>query len=43
MWSTDKAGNVLQKPQGADHAIDAARYSLMMQLDNPNKGEYYIY
>ena len=43
VWSTDKAGNVLQKPQGADHAIDAARYSLMMQLDNPNKGEYYIY
>ena len=43
IWSTDKAGNVLQKPQGADHAIDAARYSLMMQLDNPNKGEYYIY
>jgi len=43
VWSTDKAGNVLQKPQGADHAIDAARYSLMMELDNPNKGEYYIY
>ena len=43
VWSTDKAGNVLQKPQGSDHAIDAARYSLMMQLDNPNKGEYYIY
>ena len=43
IWSTDKAGNVLQKPQGADHAIDAARYSLMMQLDNPNKGEYHIY
>jgi len=43
VWSTDKAGNILQKPKGADHAIDAARYSLMMQLDNPNKGEYYIY
>tara|TARA_R110000765_G_scaffold410572_3_gene509295 strand:+ start:127 stop:1293 length:1167 start_codon:yes stop_codon:yes gene_type:complete len=43
VWSTDKAGNVLQKPQGPDHAIDAARYSLMMQLDNPNKGEYHIY
>ena len=43
VWTTDKAGNVLQKPQGADHAIDAARYSLMMELDNPNKGEYYIY
>ncbi len=43
VWSTDKAGNVLQKASGADHAIDAARYSLMMELDNPNKGEYYIY
>lgn len=26
-----------------NHAIDAARYSVMHQLANPNKGKYYVY
>ena len=45
VWSTDKAGNKIQKPNplSGDHAIDAARYALMMQLENPNKGKYFIY
>lgn len=45
VWATDKAGNKIQKPNplAGDHAIDAARYALMMQLDNPNKGKYFVY
>ena len=45
VWATDKAGNKIQKPNplSGDHAIDAARYALMMQLENPNKGKYFIY
>ena len=43
VWMKDKEGNQLQKPQGADHCIDAIRYALMMELENPNKGEYFIY
>ena len=45
IWSTDKAGNKIQKPNplSGDHAIDAARYAIMMQLENPNKGKYHIY
>jgi phage terminase large subunit len=43
VWMKDKSGNQLQKPQGADHCIDAMRYALMMELENPNKGEYFIY
>jgi len=43
VWMKDKEGNQLQKPQGADHCIDAMRYALMMELENPNKGEYFIY
>ena len=44
VWSKDKEGNTLQKPTG-EHpdCIDAARYILTDQLENPNKGEYYIY
>ena len=44
IWSKDKEGNTLQKPTG-EHpdCIDAARYILTDQLENPNKGEYYIY
>ena len=43
VWMKDKEGNQLQKPQGADHCIDGMRYALMMELENPNKGEYFIY
>ena len=44
VWSKDKEGNTLQKPTG-EHpdCIDAARYILTDQLENPNKGEYFIY
>jgi len=44
VWAKDKEGNALQKPTG-EHpdCIDAARYVLTDQLENPNKGEYYIY
>jgi len=44
IWAKDKDGNTLQKPSG-EHpdCIDAARYALTDQLENPNKGKYYIY
>lgn len=44
VWAKDKEGNTLQKPSG-EHpdCIDAARYVLTDQLENPNKGEYFIY
>ena len=44
IWAKDKEGNTLQKPTGAHpDCIDAARYALSDQLENPNKGKYYIY
>lgn len=45
VWTKDKDGNTLQKPNGisGDHAIDAARYAIMMVLENPNRGTYYLY
>lgn len=44
VWSKDKEGNTLQKPSGAHpDCIDAARYVLTDQLENPHKGNYYIY
>lgn len=45
VWLKDKLGNTIQKPnpQNGDHAIDAARYVMMSVLDNPHKGQYYIY
>jgi len=44
IWAKDKEGNQLQKPSGLHpDCIDAARYVLTDQLENPNKGEYYIY
>ena len=44
VWAKDKEGNQLQKPTGLHpDCIDAARYVLTDQLENPNKGEYYIY
>ena len=44
IWAKDKEGNTLNKPTG-EHpdCIDAARYILTDQLENPNKGEYFIY
>ena len=44
VWAKDKEGNTLSKPTG-EHpdCIDAARYVLTDQLENPNKGEYFIY
>lgn len=44
VWAKDKEGNQLQKPTG-EHpdCIDAARYVLTDQLENPHKGEYFIY
>ena len=44
IWAKDKEGNTLQKPTG-EHpdCIDAARYILTDILENPNKGEYFVY
>tara|TARA_R110000765_G_scaffold237728_3_gene340362 strand:- start:2363 stop:3529 length:1167 start_codon:yes stop_codon:yes gene_type:complete len=44
IWAKDKDGNTLNKPSG-EHpdCIDSLRYVLTDQLENPNKGEYYIY
>ena len=44
IWAKDREGNDLQKPTGSHpDCIDAARYALMMQLENPNRGEYHFY
>ena len=44
IWSKDKEGNKTQKPSGLHpDCIDAARYVLTDQLENPNKGQYFIY
>ena len=43
IWDKDKEGNTLNKPTGNDHAIDAMRYGLVTHLDNPTKGQYFIY
>jgi phage terminase large subunit len=43
-WMIDKQGNKLNKPIDAyNHAIDAMRYAITSQLENPHKGNYYIY
>ena len=44
IWAKDKEGNTLQKPTG-EHpdCIDAARYILTDILENPHKGNYFIY
>ena len=43
VWAKDKEGNNIQKPTGAHpDCIDAARYALLMQLQNPNRGKYTI-
>ena len=44
VWMTDKTGTKLNKPIDAyNHAIDAMRYAITSQLENPHKGNYYIY
>lgn len=44
IWMVDKEGNKLNKPIDAfNHAIDAARYALTSQLENPNRGKYFVY
>jgi phage terminase large subunit len=44
IWMIDKQGNKLNKPIDAyNHAIDAMRYAMTSQLENPHKGNYYIY
>jgi len=43
-FMSDKMGNTLNKPIDAyNHAIDAMRYAITSQLENPNKGEYHIW
>ena len=44
VWAKDKEGNTLNKPTG-EHpdCIDSLRYVLTDQLENPHKGEYFIY
>ena len=44
IWMVDKTGVKMNKPIDAyNHAIDAMRYAIMSQLENPNKGNYFIY
>lgn len=43
-WKVDSSGNAINKPIDAfNHAIDALRYCITMELSNPNKGQYHIY
>jgi glycosyltransferase involved in cell wall biosynthesis len=44
IWLTDKSGVKMNKPiDSYNHAIDAMRYAITSQLENPNKGNYFIY
>ena len=44
IWLKNKEGETLNKPIDAfNHCIDAMRYAITSQLENPNKGHYYIY
>jgi len=44
IWLTDKTGVKMNKPiDSYNHAIDAMRYAIMSQLEDPNKGNYFIY
>tara|TARA_R110000868_G_scaffold100230_1_gene275726 strand:+ start:991 stop:2157 length:1167 start_codon:yes stop_codon:yes gene_type:complete len=44
IWLTDKSGVKMNKPIDAyNHSIDAMRYAIMSQLEDPNKNTYYIY
>jgi phage terminase large subunit len=43
-WVKDREGNTVNKPIDAfNHCIDAARYAITSQLENPNKGQYFVY
>jgi phage terminase large subunit len=43
IWIKDKEGNKVNKPIDAfNHCIDAMRYALTTQLDNPTRGQYFI-
>ncbi len=43
-WMKDREGNTINKPIDAfNHCIDAARYAITSQLENPNKGQYFVY
>jgi len=44
IWQTDKTGVKMNRPIDAyNHAIDAMRYAITSQLENPHKGNYFIY
>ena len=44
IWMKDKEGNKINKPiDKYNHAIDAIRYAVTMQLGNPHKGEYHLW
>ena len=44
IWQTDKTGIKMNRPIDAyNHAIDAMRYAMTSQLENPHKGSYFIY
>ena len=44
VWMKDKEGNTLNKPiDRFNHAIDAARYVLMSELENSHRGNYNIW
>ena len=44
VWSKDKEGVVINKPVDAfNHCIDAARYALISELENPFKNKYFVY
>ena len=43
IWIVDKEGNKVNKPIDAfNHCIDAARYAITSQLENPTRGQYFI-
>jgi phage terminase large subunit len=43
IWIKDREGNKVNKPIDAyNHCIDAARYAITSQLDNPHRGQYNI-
>jgi phage terminase large subunit len=43
-WKKDKTGVALNKPVDAfNHCIDAARYALISELENPFKNKYFVY
>ncbi len=44
VWAKDKEGVVINKPVDAfNHCIDAARYALISELENPFKNKYFVY